>query len=133
VALPSHAHESSGSDATCRGLWRRTTIEEFRKPDPQWDIVLDIDRLAAEEDQDWLFNWTQTLPPRHSRAILSLSRGGSDAVRMREFDIETKSFVDDGFVLPEAKGGVAWLDADRLLLTSSSVRAWRPRQAMRAP
>jgi len=121
-----------------RGLWRRTTIEEFRKPDPQWDVVLDIDRLAAEEDQDWLLNSTQTLPPRHISAILSLSRGGSDAVRLREFDIETKSFVDGGFVLPEAKGGAAWCDADTLLLTSSygdgmatssgyarTVRLWR--------
>jgi prolyl oligopeptidase len=121
-----------------RGLWRRTTIDEFRKPDPQWDVVLDIDRLAADEDQDWLLNSTQTLPPRHISAVLSLSRGGSDAVRLREFDIETKSFVDGGFVLPEAKGGAAWCDADTLLLTSSygdgmattsgyarTVRLWR--------
>jgi prolyl oligopeptidase len=121
-----------------RGLWRRTTIDEFRKADPQWDVVLDIDRLAADEDQDWLLNWTQTLPPHHSRAILSLSRGGSDAVRLREFDIETKSFIDGGFVLPEAKGGAAWFEADTLLLTSSygegmatasgyarTVRLWR--------
>jgi prolyl oligopeptidase len=121
-----------------RGLWRRTTIDEFRKADPQWDVILDIDRLAAEEGQDWLLNWTQTLPPHHTRAILSLSRGGSDAVRMREFDIETKSFINGGFVLPEAKGGAAWVDADTLLLSSSygdgmattsgyarTVRLWR--------
>lgn len=57
-----------------RGLWRRTTIEEFRKPDPQWDVVLDIDRLAADESQDWLLNFTQTLPPRHISAMLSLAR-----------------------------------------------------------
>jgi prolyl oligopeptidase len=121
-----------------RGLWRRTTIEEFRKPDPQWDVVLDIDRLAAEEDQDWLLNWAHTFPPHHSRAILSLSRGGSDAVRLREFDNETKSFVEGGFLLPEAKGGAAWFDAETVLLTSSygkdmsttsgyarTVRRWR--------
>src|SRR3954463_14988006 len=121
-----------------RGLWRRTTIDEFRKADPQWNVILDIDRLAAEEGQDWLLNWTQTLPPHHTRAILSLSRGGSDAVRMREFDIETKSFINGGFVLPEAKGGAAWVDADTLLLSSSygdgmattsgyarTVRLWR--------
>ena len=121
-----------------RGLWRRTTIDEFRKPDPQWEVVLDVDRLAAEEDQDWLLNWAQTLPPRHTSAILSLSRGGSDAVRLREFDIETKRFIDDGFVLPEAKGGATWCDADAVLLTSSygdgmattsgyarTVRLWR--------
>jgi len=121
-----------------RGLWRRTTIAEFRKPDPQWEVVLDIDRLAADEGEDWLLNLTQTLPQAHTRAILSLSHGGSDAVRLREFDMAAKRFIDGGFVLPEAKGSVSWLDADTLLLTSSygegmatssgyarTVRLWR--------
>ena len=37
----------------------------------------------------------------------------------REFDIDAKSFVQDGFILPEAKGSMAWLDADTLLLSSA--------------
>src|SRR5258708_3944687 len=123
-----------------RGLWRRTTLEEFRRSSPKWDVLLNLDKLAAEENQDWLLNWTQTLPPIHARAILSLSRGGSDAVTLREFDMETKTFVADGFVLPEAKGGADWFDADTLLLVSSygegmatssgyakTVRLWRRR------
>jgi prolyl oligopeptidase len=101
-----------------RGLWRRTTIEEFRKPDPVWETLLDIDRLAAEEGEDWLLNWT-VMNPDCKRIILSLSRGGSDAVTLREFEIETKTFVTDGFVLPEAKSGVDWLDTDKLLLSSA--------------
>jgi len=101
-----------------RGLWRRTTLEEFRKPDPVWETLLDIDRLAAEEGEDWLLNWT-VMNPDCKRTILSLSRGGSDAVTLREFEIETKTFVTDGFVLPEAKSGVDWLDTDKLLLSSA--------------
>ncbi|MBH5401014.1 S9 family peptidase [Bradyrhizobium sp. CNPSo 4010] len=101
-----------------RGLWRRTTLEEFRKAAPAWETVLDIDQLAASEDEDWLLSWISS-SPQHQRVILSLSRGGSDAVTLREFDIDTKSFVADGFVLPEAKGGVDWLDADTLLLSSA--------------
>jgi prolyl oligopeptidase len=121
-----------------RGLWRRTTLEEFRRSSPKWDVLLNLDKLAAEENQDWLLNWTQTLPPTHARAILSLSRGGSDAVTLREFDMETKTFVADGFVLPEAKGGAGWFDTDTLLLSSAygegmattsgyarTVRRWR--------
>jgi prolyl oligopeptidase len=102
-----------------RGLWRRTTLEEFRGPNPKWDVLVNLDNLAAAENQDWLLNWTQTLPPTHARAILSLSRGGSDAVTLREFDMKTKTFVADGFVLPEAKGGADWFDADTLLLSSA--------------
>ncbi len=121
-----------------RGVWRRTTLEEYRKPIPQWEILLDLDRLAAEEGKDWLLGWTHTQPGHSSRAILALSRGGSDAVTLREFDIDAKTFVADGFLLPEAKGGVEWLDAETLLLSSAygegmattsgyarTVRLWR--------
>jgi prolyl oligopeptidase len=129
-----------------RGLWRRTTIEEFRKPNPQWDVVLDIDKLAAEENQDWLLNWTQPLAGS-TRTIVSLSRGGSDAVTLREFDLDAKTFVADGFVLPEAKGSADWFDADTLLLSSAygegmattsgyarTIRRWRRGETVeRAP
>lgn len=120
-----------------RGLWRRTTMAEFRKASPDWETMLDIDQLAASEGEDWLLSQIATMPGS-SRAMLSLSRGGSDAVTLREFDLATKSFVADGFTLPEAKGGVDWLDADTLLLSSAhgegmttssgyarTVRLWR--------
>ena len=101
-----------------RGVWRRTTIAEFRKAKPSWETLLDIDKLAADEGEDWLVNGISSQPGR-SRAILNLSRGGSDATTLREFDTDTKSFVADGFVLPEAKGGADWLDADTLVLSSA--------------
>ncbi|KRR17596.1 peptidase S9 [Bradyrhizobium lablabi] len=121
-----------------RGLWRRTTLEEFRTPKPSWEVLLDIDQLANSEGQDWLLNGTASLAGDHRRTILSLSRGGSDAVTLREFDTDAKAFVSDGFVLPEAKGAVEWLDPDTLVLSSShgqrmattsgyarTVRLWR--------
>ncbi len=121
-----------------RGLWRRTTLEEYRKPNPQWDVILDLDRLAAAENEDWIWSWVWMLPSSHRRAILSLSRGGSDAVVLREFDLGVRDFVAGGFTLGEAKGGGEWLDADTLLLSSAygkdmattsgyarTVRLWR--------
>lgn len=126
-----------------RGLWRRTTLEEFRKPKPEWEILLDIDKLASEENKDWLLSWTHAPPEAGSRAIVSLSRGGSDATTLREYDLEAKSFVVDGFVLPEAKSGAEWADADTLLLASvvgegmattsgyaRTVRRWRRGEAV---
>jgi prolyl oligopeptidase len=101
-----------------RGLWRRTTLDEFRKPDPSWEVLLDIDQLAADEGEDWLLHWTASRSG-YTRVMLSLSRGGSDAVTLREFDGEAKCFVSDGFVLPEAKGSVDWLDPDTLVLSSA--------------
>jgi prolyl oligopeptidase len=121
-----------------RGLWRRTTFDEFRRPNPKWEILLDLDKLASEENEDWILTGIKTMPGNHPRAMVSLSRGGSDAAVLREFDIATKSFVTDGFVLPEAKGGAEWFDADTLLLSSAygdgmattsgyarAVRLWR--------
>jgi prolyl oligopeptidase len=102
-----------------RGLWRRTTLADFRNAEPGWETLLDIDRLATEEDKDWLLNSTQLLPGNDSRVIVGLSRGGSDAVTLREFDLDTKAFVADGFTLPEAKSGVEWINADTLLLSSA--------------
>jgi prolyl oligopeptidase len=120
-----------------RGLWRQTTPDEFRKADPAWEILLDYDRLAAEEKEDWLPAGSSGRPGK-SRTLVRLSRGGSDAVVLREFDLDTKAFVADGFTLPEAKGGAAWLDDDTLLLSSvhgedmattsgyaRAVRVWR--------
>ncbi|MFB9263046.1 prolyl oligopeptidase family protein [Bradyrhizobium erythrophlei] len=121
-----------------RGLWRRTTLEEFRTPKPSWEVLVDIDQLGVSEGEDWLLSATASLPGDHGRTILSLSRGGSDAVTLREFDTDAKAFVRDGFVLPEAKGAVEWLDPDTLVLSSShgqgmattsgyarTVRLWR--------
>jgi prolyl oligopeptidase len=102
-----------------RGLWRRTTLESFRLEQPAWEVLLDVDALAAAEGEDWVWGGALTRPGTHDRAIVRLSRGGSDAVVLREFDLSARTFVKDGFVLPEAKGWVSWLDPDTLLLNSA--------------
>ncbi len=105
--------------ANPRGLWRQTTLESYRTDQPVWETLLDLDALAAAEGEDWIWGGASTLPGTHDRAILRLSRGGGDATVLREFDLTTRRFVADGFVLPEAKGGTEWLDRDTLLLSSS--------------
>jgi prolyl oligopeptidase len=111
--------------ANPRGLWRRTTLDSYRTDAPEWEILLDVDALALAEGADWVFQGSATLPPLHDRAILRLSPGGSDAAVLREFDIPSRSFVSGGFVLPETKGGIDWLDRDTLLLSSASGGATR--------
>jgi prolyl oligopeptidase len=101
-----------------RGLWRITSEEIFRSAAPDWDVLLDLDALAAREGEDWIWQGAATLPKRHDRAILRLSRGGSDAVVLREFDLVARDFVAGGFGLAEAKSSIAWLDRDTLLLAS---------------
>jgi prolyl oligopeptidase len=102
-----------------RGLWRATSLESYRHERPQWDVLLDLDALATAEAEDWTWSGAATIPGSHDRAILMLSRGGADAVVLREFDVAAGRFVPEGFVLPEAKGGAAWLDRNTLLLSSA--------------
>jgi prolyl oligopeptidase len=99
-----------------RGIWRRTTLDEYRKADPAWELVLDLDALGASEGENWVWHGASCLPPEYARCLVSVSRGGADADVTREFDLTTKAFVKDGFFLPEAKGGAAWVDADTLLV-----------------
>ncbi len=95
-----------------RGVWRRTTLEEYRTDDPQWETLLDLDALSAAEGEGWVWHGARLLRPDLRRALVSLSRGGSDADVTRELDLETLTWVTDGFVRPEAKGGLGWVDHD---------------------
>lgn len=95
-----------------RGLWRRTTLEEYRKPNPAWEPVLDIDALNKAEGENWVWAGADCLRPAYTRCLIALSRGGADANVTREFDLTTKAWVKDGFIRPEAKGALGWIDAD---------------------
>jgi prolyl oligopeptidase len=95
-----------------RGLWRRTFLDQYVQAAPVWETVLDVDALAAAEGENWVWQGAEGLPPDYTRYLVTLSRGGGDAAVIREFDAVTKSFVADGFVVPEAKANVSWKDLD---------------------
>ena len=101
-----------------RGLWRRTTLEEYRKAEPKWEVVLDLDALGKTENENWVWKGASLLRPDYQRALITLSRGGADANITREFDLKTRSFVADGFELPESKGSVSWIDIDHLFVST---------------
>lgn len=104
-------------DKNPRGLWRRTTLAEYRKADPKWELLLDLDALAKAEGENWVWAGAEALKAGGYRhCLLSLSRGGADAGLVREFDLQTRSFVKDGFQLPEAKGGASWINKDSVFV-----------------
>jgi prolyl oligopeptidase len=104
--------------ANPRGLWRRASLAEYRKPEPAWQVLLDVDALGRNEGVNWVFAGATCAGPGDGRCILQLSRGGADATVAREFDIASRRFVEGGFALPEAKTDVAWLDPDTLLVAT---------------
>ncbi len=102
--------------ANPRGLWRRTTLDSYRTEDPEWDVLIDVDELGRADDEKWVWAGAGVIEPEYTRALVGLSRGGSDASIVREFDMATRQFVVDGFELPEAKSQVAWADLDTVLV-----------------
>jgi prolyl oligopeptidase len=110
--IGNHYYNFWRDKAQPRGVWRRTSLEEYRKPKPTWETVLDLDELNSVEEENWVWQGAECLKPDYERCMISLSRGGADANVSREFDLTTLTFVQDGFVRPEAKGGVQWIDRD---------------------
>lgn len=102
--------------ANPRGLWRRTSLDSYRSSAPEWDVVIDLDELARTDDENWVWGGANVIEPDHTRALVSLSRGGSDAVVVREFDMTAREFVPDGFTLAEAKTRIGWEDEDTVLV-----------------
>ena len=105
-----------------RGIWRKTTLADYRSADPHWTTVLDIDALNAAEGRSWVFKGADCLKPEETRCLISLSNGGEDAVEVREFDLAAGRFVDGGFHLPRGKHRTAWEDRDTLLISTD----WTP-------
>jgi len=101
-----------------RGVWRRTTLAEYRKAEPKWDTVLDLDALAAAENENWVWAGSDCLKPEYRRCLVSLSRGGADATVTREFDLTTRTFVPSGFAVPEAKTSISWRNIDSVFVAT---------------
>ena len=83
---------------------------------PAWDVIIDLDELAAADGEKWVWAGADVIEPDHTLALISLSRGGSDAAIVREFDMVKREFVTGGFELPEAKSRLSWEDHDTVLV-----------------
>ena len=121
-----------------RGIWRMTSLQGYRSDDPDWDVIIDLDQLAEDEGENWVWAGSGCRYPEYDRCLIGLSIGGADAAVRREFDLQTRQFVEDGFILPESKSGISWRDRDSVFygpaftpedMTDSgyprTVRLWR--------
>jgi prolyl oligopeptidase len=113
-----HVYNFWTDEKNPRGLYRRTTYEEYKKQAPRWEVVLDIDELGRVEKKSWVFQGCSTLRPESDVCLMMLSDGGKDAREVREFNLKTKKFVQNGFFLPLAKSSLAWFDRDTLLVAT---------------
>ena len=99
-----------------RGVWRKTSFKSYLKDEPIWEDILDIDQLANDEGINWLYKGADCLAPEYKRCLIRLSDGGTDAVTIREFDLEEKKFVKDGFNTYPSKQNASWINEDQILI-----------------
>ncbi|MGV6820842.1 MAG: prolyl oligopeptidase family serine peptidase [Parvularcula sp.] len=115
-----YAYNFWRDDEHVRGLWRRMPVSDYVAGSEEWDVLLDVDALAEKEGENWVYAGVDCLAPDYDRCLMSFSRGGSDAAVQREFRVDERAFVADGFTLPEAKTGVAWMDQDTVLVSTDT-------------
>jgi len=100
-----------------KGIWRRTSWASWRAGAPAWQNLLDFDALGLAEGTPWVCVELDILYPDGDRALVTLSPGGSDALVVREFDLDARGFVEAGFRIDRAgKHTVSWIDRDSLYL-----------------
>ncbi len=114
--LGDHYYNFWRDAAQPRGVWRRTSLAEYRKKSPDWEVVLDLDALGKQEGENWVWAGADCLKPAYERCLVSLSRGGADATVVREYDLKSKAFLKDGYTLSEAKNFVGWQDIDHIFV-----------------
>lgn len=100
-----------------RGIWRRIEKSSYVQGGEDWEILLDLDEMMESDGIKWVFKGAEGLYPDYERFIINLSKGGGDATIKREYDVNSKSFVEGGFELDESKGGANWLDINTLLVS----------------
>lgn len=101
-----------------RGILRRTTKEDYLNGNPKWELVLDIDELSKKDNIKWVYKGSDALYPKYERFLMNLSNGGGDAITVKEFDAVKKEFIKDGFVMPEAKGSLSYLDENTVIVST---------------
>jgi prolyl oligopeptidase len=104
--------------ANPKGIWRRTGIADYQNAHPAWEVLLDLDALARTEKENWVFKGAEC-SPGEVRCLIQLSRGGGDAVVIREYDLKAKSLAADGFAMPEAKTDASYLDDNVVLFATA--------------
>jgi prolyl oligopeptidase len=126
-----HVNISARPPFSPRGIWARLTLDGYLTTSVPPPIVLDVDALGRKESTPWTFEGTVCLPPAYTRCLVRLARGGSEAVEMREFDVDSRRFVENGFMIPEEHIQAVWADENTIYvaITSRRNRGWVPGQS----
>jgi prolyl oligopeptidase len=101
-----------------RGIWRKASKQSYESGSPEWEVLLDLDEMSKKDNVQWVFKGASGLHPTYDLFLVNLSKGGGDAVEIREFDVNRKAFVEGGFLIEESKGGASFLDRNTVIVST---------------
>lgn len=103
------------------GLWERSTIDSYLCERSDWNLLLNFDSLFRSSGKKWYLGHFHECWENSDLLLVSLSEEGRDACIVREFDVKSKSFLENGFTVPEGKGLVTWLNQNSIFLSHTSL------------
>ncbi|MEQ1752605.1 MAG: prolyl oligopeptidase family serine peptidase [Micropepsaceae bacterium] len=103
-------------DAHPHGIWRHSSLKEYRAGRPSWKTLINLDELSRKEGKNWFLKDVDCLAPDDRYCLVHMSDGGGDAIEIREFDSENHVFIKSGFQFDRAKQSVDWLNLDTILI-----------------
>lgn len=102
-----------------RGIWRRCLLANYSNGNYIWEILIDIDELSKKDNVKWVYKGANGLYPTYNKFLIQLSKGGGDAVVIKEFDVEKKQFMETGFSIDESKGSANYIDENTLIVNTN--------------
>lgn len=100
-----------------RGIYRRMTLTDYLAGKSDWNTVLDLDAMSKKDGVKYVYKGASFMPKTYDRALVRLSKGGGDAVIIREYDMgDDPKPLEGGFELPEAKGSMGYIDANTVFV-----------------
>lgn len=72
-----------------RGIWRRCPTDHFHR----WETIIDFKEL----DERWTYSYSEGCLTKPDLFLIHLSDNGKDESIIREFDINKKSWIDNGY------------------------------------
>lgn len=103
-----------------RGQLKRIAVADFNAKKDNWEVAFDLDKLAKAEGQNWVWKSLNCYKKDQTKCLFFLSNGGKDAITAREYDLNKKEFVQDGFSFPESKSQFEWYNENTILWTDAT-------------
>ncbi len=115
------------------GLWRKAHLASLKRGG-DWFPLLDLAHLSRQKGVETILSQALFLN-QSSRVLLSLCPQGKDVREIKEWDLDTGDFVEDGFQAALSKDDMNWVDQDHVLWSrtekpthcgyASQVFSWR--------